>query len=492
MNRITAAPTKTARNQLATDYGISRPTILDRIPSLQRPDSYPHEFMHLFLLNHGPNLVSLWTDWYDGISGPGLEDYLISADDWADIGRETFVASVTLPDTFTRPLPNIATDRRLFNAESWSFWFQYIGPVVLRGRLADKYYEHDLEFVYILKTLLALSSTTQIVEDLKRCVAGYVERFEEYYYQYSPERLAVCRLTLHALLHVPDDVLRCGPVWSSWSFLIERYCGVAVGAVKSKVNPYTTISNRVLEMAQLSALSSEYPSVKRALQIGLTNSSEHVTAMEETYPEYPCTILRAPCLHEYSPDDEQRRRLAGYFTSQFGTQGTFHEWFTLLPRYCTRYGKVRISGGGDHIRSTVSGNSLSLAPKRDATFVRFVFWRDKYENQRNRPPKMVKATEYGRLECILVLHLEPNPTLGIAQRTTRILADLTPCACTEGDATVNLVSYQRFQPRRILDIQAVENVVGRVSSRGRWYIIDRSVDGARTEFIEELGGFADV
>ena len=101
---------------------------------------------------------------------------------------------------------------------------------------------------------------------------------------------------------------------------------------------------------------------------------------------------------------------------------------------------------------------------------------------------MVKATKYGQLECILVLHLKPEPTLGIAQKTTCILADLTLCVCTEGDATANLVSYQRFQPWRILDIQAIENVVGRVSSWGKWYIIDWSVDGAQTEFVEELGG----
>jgi hypothetical protein len=105
---------------------------------------------------------------------------------------------------------------------------------------------------------------------------------------------------------------------------------------------------------------------------------------------------------------------------------------------------------------------------------------------------MVSATEYGRLECILVLELDPNPILGIAEKTTRILADLTPCACTEGDATTDLVSYRRFQAPRILDIQAVENVVGRVSSRGDWYIVDRSVEGARTQFVDEVGGFGDA
>lgn len=98
---------------------------------------------------------------------------------------------------------------------------------------------------------------------------------------------------------------------------------------------------------------------------------------------------------------------------------------------------------------------------------------------------MIKTTEYGRLECVLVIELAPNPILGITHTTTKILADLTPCASVGEDATVEIVSYQRFQPGRILDIQAIENVAGRILSRGDWYIIDRSIDGVRTEFIDD-------
>jgi hypothetical protein len=178
-NAIHTARNKTAQNKLATDSGVSHTTILDRIPSLQRPDSYPHEFMHLFLLNHGPNLVFLWTGRYDGVDGPGCENYLISGSDWADIGRETYAASRTIPSAFIRPLPNIATDRKLYNAEAWSFWFQYIGPIVLHGRLAEKYYNHYMDFVAILKTLLALSITVEGVQQLQEQVVKYVEQFEE-------------------------------------------------------------------------------------------------------------------------------------------------------------------------------------------------------------------------------------------------------------------------------------------------------------------------
>jgi hypothetical protein len=140
-------------------------------------------------------------------------------------------------------------------------------------------------------------------------------------------------------------------------------------------------------MAQMSALSAKYRSVKVALRLGSGRASDEISRMEHVYDgckpilsllewllmiSYidPLTILRFPCLRQYSPDDAQRRRLAGYFTSQFESQGTFHEWYTLLPQYCTRYGKVRIRGDGDQIRSAVSGNTCSSAPKRDASFVR--------------------------------------------------------------------------------------------------------------------------
>lgn len=177
--KILPAPTVTARNDLSRDFGISHQTILDTIPSLRQPDSYPHEFKHLFLLSHGPNMVALWTGKFDGISGPGSENYIISAADWAEIGRESFAASQSIPSAFIRPLPNIATSIKLYNAESWSFWLQFIGPVVLHGRLPDKYYNLYLDFVWIPKTLLAFSITLETLDELRNRIISYVQRFEE-------------------------------------------------------------------------------------------------------------------------------------------------------------------------------------------------------------------------------------------------------------------------------------------------------------------------
>jgi hypothetical protein len=85
LERMENAPTQAAYDDLGKRYGIAGRSILDEIPSIQRPTSYPHEFMHLFLINHGPELVALWTNKYKGISDEGMGNYFISQADWVAI-----------------------------------------------------------------------------------------------------------------------------------------------------------------------------------------------------------------------------------------------------------------------------------------------------------------------------------------------------------------------------------------------------------------------
>ncbi|QRV90366.1 Transposase family tnp2 [Ceratobasidium sp. AG-Ba] len=152
--------------ELAKRYGISGPTILDQIPSLQRPTSYPHEFLHLFLLNHIPDLITLWIGKHPSVRTAGCEDYLISTEDWEAIGLETEAATKHIPSYFTRKLPNIQSEWRLFCGESWSFWVLYIGPIVLRERLPKRYYKHFMELVSIIKCLIQFENTTERIEQL--------------------------------------------------------------------------------------------------------------------------------------------------------------------------------------------------------------------------------------------------------------------------------------------------------------------------------------
>jgi len=71
------------------------------------------------------------------------------------------------------------------------------------------------------------------------------------FYQYKPERLSACPLTIHALLHVADCIEAVGPVWASWAFAMERYCGSLTPAIRSRKWPNASINRRMLEQAQL-------------------------------------------------------------------------------------------------------------------------------------------------------------------------------------------------------------------------------------------------
>jgi hypothetical protein len=71
------------------------------------------------------------------------------------------------------------------------------------------------------------------------------------YYQHDPQRVATYPLTIHALLHITDSIKAVGPVWATWAFPIERFCGSLLPAVKSRRFPYASLDRHVTEGAQL-------------------------------------------------------------------------------------------------------------------------------------------------------------------------------------------------------------------------------------------------
>ncbi len=79
-----------------------------------------------------------------------------------------------------------------------------------------------------------------------------------YYYQYSPERLATCVLTVHAVLHIADSIELLGPVWAYWAFPMERFCGRAQRHVTSRRYPYASIDTHVVAEARLAHLGLNY------------------------------------------------------------------------------------------------------------------------------------------------------------------------------------------------------------------------------------------
>ncbi|TFK98718.1 hypothetical protein BDV98DRAFT_493359, partial [Pterulicium gracile] len=50
------------------------------------------------------------------------------------------------------------------------------------------------------------------------------------------------------LLHIPDMILRLGPMWTYWNYPTKRFCGFMVRASKSQKNPYVSFVRRMQEL----------------------------------------------------------------------------------------------------------------------------------------------------------------------------------------------------------------------------------------------------
>ncbi|KAG8733909.1 hypothetical protein FRC10_012068 [Ceratobasidium sp. 414] len=120
--RISAHQTKAAREQYKKDTGIVGQSILTRLQSIDLPSSAPYDIMHLLFESLVPNMVHHWTGTFKGL-GQGTGNYELEEGEWERIGT----------------LPDITQHMNLYKAEAYSFWIQYIVPIVLKGKIPDKY-----------------------------------------------------------------------------------------------------------------------------------------------------------------------------------------------------------------------------------------------------------------------------------------------------------------------------------------------------------------
>ncbi len=99
--------------------------------------------------------------------------------------------------------------------------------------------------------------------------------------------------------------------------------------------------------------------------------------------------------------------------------------------------------------------------------------------------KDIQQVHYGQLLAVLELPLQGRVWKDHAGSTV-LLAIIRPCKTNGKDATQELTLYREYAADVVVDVNAVEAVVGRVKSRKEWGIIDRSGALARTVFTADV------
>jgi hypothetical protein len=176
---VEMAPTNSAREELAKQYGIKGIPVLSSLSSLSFPSSFPFDFMHLIWENLIPNLILFWTGEFKDLDHQG-KSYVIEPHIWNEIGATTAACRATIPAAFGAAVPNIAMKRSQMTAEMYSNWTLYLAPIVLRGRFKkNKYFTHFMELVKLLKLCLSFEIDEAMLDQIDKGFKSWIQGYEK-------------------------------------------------------------------------------------------------------------------------------------------------------------------------------------------------------------------------------------------------------------------------------------------------------------------------
>ncbi|QRV80568.1 Transposase family tnp2 [Ceratobasidium sp. AG-Ba] len=368
-NDLDAATRVGVREEISKNCGLHGRPIFARLGSIDLSSCAPYEMMHLIFENLVPNMIEHWKGSFKWV-GQREDPYALGGNQWKVIGELTQAATRTIPAQFVGTLPNIDIDMGLYKAEAFSFWFTFIGPILLNGRLPREHYRHVicssfnqpadsnnlrhyLSMREIVIWCLQFEISSDEVDELERMVNEWVVDYERLYYDHDHDRLPACVLTIHALLHIPYYIRKTGPLSTTWSFVVERFCGYLLRpALANRVRVYEYLDNFIRRRAQMQIVSRSLnmPELITRPSPLTVEHGELISTKEEIYEFH--YVLGLPVKKPYRPTMQTRRQITRYFGPVEGWPGvTFRElhgrlaWDTMI-----RYGRFRMASGGDRVR----------------------------------------------------------------------------------------------------------------------------------------------
>jgi hypothetical protein len=249
-------------------HGITRKSILLELESIHFPRSFPVDIMHCVLLNITRMMFKLWIRKHlpiddqkrrgNYVDTSGRAPYYLRSDKLDEIGSALATARPDIPAHLGHAPRRIDNHYKGFKASEWKGWLLYFGVPLLdqsfteggdSGRAKSERAEYVANFRQ-LGQLYSLATQRSLNESDIPCVAQlaneFVQTFEKLYYRGEPDRLQVCTINLHSLLHFPLYIRDCGPACYWWQFNMERFCGILKPKARSKSQMSASLANAVV------------------------------------------------------------------------------------------------------------------------------------------------------------------------------------------------------------------------------------------------------
>lgn len=227
------------KKDIGTRVGIKRWSILNELPSIHQPRSYALDLMHNVLSNITPQLYALWTgSRFDSDDMRQLKTkaklqarkdaqsasqqraqptslplqqpaaYVIPDKEWISISHSIEQSRSTIPQSLGQGGRSIANHSKGFKAMEWeAFLLHYAIPML----------EHHTEFHPYLKNFLLLKEIYIVarswkishlqLDQLRSQCKQFVKSFELLYIQGDENRMKVCGINIHSLLHLGRSYL---------------------------------------------------------------------------------------------------------------------------------------------------------------------------------------------------------------------------------------------------------------------------------------------
>lgn len=229
-------------------FGINRSSILLQLRSLHFPRSFPADIMHCVLQNITPTLYKIWnrTKLEVDHCGDSREPYYLDAKVLEIISSSLEAARPDIPTYLGHAPRRISNHYNGFKAAEWEAWLTLFGVPLLDQHLDEDYVANfrTLGRFYSLATRHSIpyaetANVANLAED-------FVHSYERLYYRGDPERLPVCTVNVHYLIHFASYIRDCGPARYWWQFPMERFCGIIKPMARSKSQLNTSLANAVV------------------------------------------------------------------------------------------------------------------------------------------------------------------------------------------------------------------------------------------------------
>ncbi|KAI0054599.1 hypothetical protein BV25DRAFT_1816860 [Artomyces pyxidatus] len=258
--KLQNAETKSARNIITRESGISRMPLCVASHAFMHPSFFPLDPFHLFYENCMAFMWDLWNT-LSVVSDP----IHLSVDKGRLLGELIPKAMETLPAAFCGtvrdPFLKRQSQYKIYEWMALLHW--YIIPIGLEIGMNARVLSNFSYFVNAIEFAMTIKPrSNQDLLELHSMIVKFLEGYEILYVNNKPENVSRSRLCIFQMIYVPMHIEWYGSVRLGSQATCERAIGEMGSQVRSKKAPFKNLSNLLHEREDLKLLLLYTPSLR--------------------------------------------------------------------------------------------------------------------------------------------------------------------------------------------------------------------------------------